>query len=869
MVALPHGNNGNGDQSVIESGRNALGQFASKQAIQQAAIRLQQQYQQAIGKSGEKIQAVNAKLQEQRKIQRDLFASYRKHFDKQQKAFDKGQRQRQKQQDKQVKAQVKQIQSLAKMQTKARKSEIAEMRKQFRTQTQIMRRQVADYRKLAREKIRAARAGASRSGGLRGGLGLGVGLGIGAGVTGLAYGAYARTKALVNDQLKAALSLGPDIVARIRGQLPPGLAESQALRAVGAVAATGPQARFGMDDKMLGVLLDLRGQLKSFGSLADEMLADVVKSFGMETDRMRAFFSTAQQQGIRSALSQYVTPSQADEFTTLRNALQIRELQGQGQLDPLLQAAMEVKEAFAELDAQIDKLIMQLAQEFGPALADLVKKIAEFVGRVDLSKIDLKKWAMIAGGGYLGLKLAPALLRGGGKLLPAAGRGAGALLANPIGAGVAIGVGSSLAIDELGYNPFGADKQRRAGNYGYGAVSWYKHSKDMQAEQEQRGKALAAQYAQQAATAKTELARVKALRDQLTSEIGAIPNAWGGGYSDDNRVKLERLQAQRESYNRRYLELKKQHDEIAQAAEAAERKENSLWNKIKRGAAAASEKVKQYAQQVKAAKEAEAFRQAQDRAREAEQIRARAGLAGTETDIARARYEYARMSVFGTIGAIPELNDLNDTLEKEIGKLRKVQESIDQSTTEGLTEWNRIEGQILRLRTEQKRNFIDLDRALIEGVVGQAFGASGSFQKIIVNHERNLGKALYKGLINPDVSPRVGRVPVPGDMLRMPVRIQDLLPSELRYYNDQSSALNMPSYSRSAEVLQRAETQEAEEKKARLRSKVDGHKASADTIASGADKIAQDLSAWGREVSGMVVNEDFPRSTYPKRPRTL
>jgi len=184
------------------------------------------------------------------------------------------------------------------------------------------------------------------------------------------------------------------------------------------------------------------------------------------------------------------------------------------------------------------------------------------------------------------------------------------------------------------------------------------------------------------------------------------------------------------------------------------------------------------------------LRRLQDMAAQRQGLELNAGVAESETELARLRLQYMSTTPLGMIGALPELNQLNDTIREEMKRLQDLLGSIDTSTQKGVIESNQIKASILKLSTEERANMMMLSRAMLDSMIAESFGA-GRFEKILITTTQNLAQGLEKHVISPNIDRAFvgsltpsGQQPVkPQDVLnqmreRMPVKAINMLGSQ-------------------------------------------------------------------------------------------
>jgi hypothetical protein len=150
----------------------------------------------------------------------------------------------------------------------------------------------------------------------------------------------------------------------------------------------------------------------------------------------------------------------------------------------------------------------------------------------------------------------------------------------------------------------------------------------------------------------------------------------------------------------------------------------------------------------------------------------KAELQGSSTDLARQEYQLKSISPFGTFGALPELKNLWGKIQAEIETQTKLLGNIDTSTDKGQMEANKVKGSINQLRIEEKSSKVEFYRAMIDSVIGSAFGSNRAFSKILIDGTQNLGVGLERNMIRKDLSFVTGSLE---NAQRQPVRMESLL----------------------------------------------------------------------------------------------
>jgi hypothetical protein len=116
-------------------------------------------------------------------------------------------------------------------------------------------------------------------------------------------------------------------------------------------------------------------------------------------------------------------------------------------------------------------------------------------------------------------------------------------------------------------------------------------------------------------------------------------------------------------------------------------------------------------------------------------------------NILRLQYQVQSTTPIGVIGALDSLRDLQRGLAQEIERIReRITELREKGSDEALREARKLEQTVLGLELELRQLRLQAMQALLDSVVQQAFNM-GSFEKILITQNQNLGLALEKGLI--------------------------------------------------------------------------------------------------------------------------
>lgn len=195
---------------------------------------------------------------------------------------------------------------------------------------------------------------------------------------------------------------------------------------------------------------------------------------------------------------------------------------------------------------------------------------------------------------------------------------------------------------------------------------------------------------------------------------------------------------------------------------------HSYWDTVKNAAQDAMKSANQWADYLAKANEELRVATMTAKAARLDQSKLKSEEAGSYSDLARSTRDLAAMTALGPMGAIPEIKELNATIEREIGKLHDVLGNISETDEKGIIEANKIRTQIVGLRAEERQNLMDLQQSIVDGYVGMALGSVGRFEKIIISGQKNIAAGLEKGLI-PEGMPGLGNLQSMGLMPIHPV----------------------------------------------------------------------------------------------------
>ena len=681
--------------------------------------------------------------------------------------------------DKTLKRQEKLWKEINKIQTQATKTQ-KRIKSSVKDTQDAYRKSSHSVRRHARETKAATRANAAFSASF---------LKI-ASVSAVAFAAWRKFQSIGEAQLKAALALGPGVIQRVEA-LGLDLSERAGLRTLGGVAAIGPQQRYGLgDNRVIEALLRIQESIKGVGEdLSSSLVVDLVKSFGADRRRFTEFVGVVNTQGIELALKRYATPSNIETVDSILNALQMTQQSEAGTLDPILQVLIGLKKTTETLDRTFEKLVTTLTAELQPALSALAEYTERLPALLDASFDTLKGWgispSMALGVGAGAALLGPSLLRGGAGFTARGGgavmRGAGALVSNPIGAGVVIGTGAALAIDHLTHEE---------SLYEIWTMVQDAHERAEKARQQ-----FVSLVERNVATAQTDLERLVAERQSVDVAVGKVyeehqlsllAQFWGyDEYAPEADKQAEALRQQREQLTAQIEAIRKTEQEIGQTQTQTQKSASTLFDVIRTKAIEAAEKgiayLREQYERLQAAIADANLEAARQRAAVAGELALTASERATVTELRRLQLQFSGMTPFGKIASARETKALVDAIAAEIATLEKQLANIDRNTAEGRSEANKLNAQIMRLRIEERQARYDLQRAFVDAEIGKYLHTGiGHFEKIIIDHTRNVARGLEVGILRPDIPHITGKVgPEAADLSHRP---QDALSVAMRSY---------------------------------------------------------------------------------------
>lgn len=645
------------------------------------------------------------------------------------------------------------------------------------------------------------------------------------GIGGLGFLATRRIREIANQRFNLALMGGADQIRLIQ-QLTGGRGTTHSIDLAARFQAQSPYARFGLGDQSLKGLVSLQRKLEGVGAdMANDLILGVTQS--LEPDRLRSFLQAAGAGDVRRALMGAATGGNIEAVTSALNALQIGELKGTGQLDPMLEEASRFRESAQRIEDAFDRLATKVASDLLPVIEDLtggLEKVAGWIGKLSTGEL-LGLGAGIYGAGkILDVGLTALMLRGlgfgrggakGFRMPPASpgfpprgfpgGGGFGIPGMRPALPGGQPMLPGRFAPKGLGPSGFPVISPLRlpaGGLVGYGlaagaaAASLATLDESYGVKQDER-KALEAIQSSMSdrrlvdvarknrASATSDLDRLRAKRQEIDAMLLAMPAGGikptdSGIFSRDNITagfsKYLGLTPDLPQVNPAQIDrLRQQRADISRQIKALQSSPggsgiSDIFAGIKTGfdkAASAAGRFKTGLDNVIESLGEANVRRLQEQAARMRPLQLAAGEASARTQLSRLDFESASASIFGPIGGFSEFKNLQVQLNQEIESLTEVMHNIDTNTAEGRIEAMQLNAQIKSLRLESKQRSIQMTQAMLDGVVSQAFNA-GRFSKIIFNQSQNLRKGLDLQAITPHFPQITGSLKPSG---RRPTRL--------------------------------------------------------------------------------------------------
>jgi len=396
------------DNINIETGRDDKGRFASKDAIQQAALKHIQALNRQHDKTKSKVIQTTGAIKTQDKIITKLL----KNFDKANKNSFKHLAKYQKQ--------------FAKQQKNDLKTHIKALNKSNKQSLQHVQKMQRQYQRLAREKIKASKVNMRG-----GGLGIG-GFGMGSVIsTAAIYGAFRKLMNTSTPFLQAEINARGSAI-HIKNAMLGNVAGSKAAGLVSAYQSMGAAQMFNTSPDAIKGLLRLQSELArgAGADIATQLVQDLTASYGNATDSLNRFLeASAHGRNIQEVLKSFASGRNITETTRALNALSIAQDSLAGKNDPLVESNIKITQSLDKLDAKIENIINQLTKKLIPAIetiTNLVDKMSPETLALLGGGAMLAPGLLSVGGGYLGGKLATRGLLSGAKLAGGAGLGLGA-----------------------------------------------------------------------------------------------------------------------------------------------------------------------------------------------------------------------------------------------------------------------------------------------------------------------------------------------------------------------------------------------------------------------------------------------------------
>lgn len=526
-------------------------------------------------------------------------------------------------------------------------------------------------------------------------------------------------------------------------------------------------ARFGIGNNASKSLLAIQKALSGVGATAaNNLILQVTKD--LENSKLRQVLDTAAGGNVRRALLMSANQQNIGAVSDALNAFDFtRDMQTQPEkVDPLLKQASDIITGMDAAVVKFDDTVSNLAAWF--AKLSTGQQIGVGVGGVvgTLTAWEVGKYAI--GRGVRSIF---------GRGIPGVPPG---VPGSPVGAppGFPVwnipGTRPMLPAPSLRTipRPFSWGMPVTGGVLGYGlpaaaaAGSIYTAGKSYQTrqakldaleaiEKSMGDRRLFSVAALNKSNANTELEKLIAKRQEISamllsnsqSDVGQ--KGWLGRtlgfYADAPEVN----QRQTEKLRALYADIQKRIQDLKKVETTGE---NSRWTDwiregLEKAKDAASKFKTGFDDLVQKGLEANVKRLQQQAAR-MQQLELTATEQSALTQLSRLDFDIARTTPFGTVGAFGEWRDLQVQLNREIESLTDVMKNIDQSTQQGRIEAARLNAQVKSLRLEERQRQLEMTRALLDGVISQAFNA-GKFSKIIFTQDQNLRAGLQIGAVRP------------------------------------------------------------------------------------------------------------------------
>lgn len=577
---------------------------------------------------------------------------------------------------------------------------------------------------------------------------------------------YRRTVDLVQTRMHGALTLGPGMIARLPGM------DTNQMRLLGGIVGKSPALRFGATTGQLGAIVSMEKVMKPFGEAGREMIGDYLKTFGDDSRRMFQFLDTVASRGLDSALKRFVSNQNIMETVSLQNALQMKQEEKAGSLDPVLKSTMEVTAAMEQLDAALDKAIESGIKALEPALTGLADKATRAADA--LSKMSPGNQALAVGAAATLPWTLPWLVKGAGKLIGggavgaagAAAGGGGMAIPTIVGFGAPGGVAAAggLAAGWLALPLI----EGVVGGAAIGYQSYRLHQeRQLLAERQAEVGGMQGAWARSVGKMPTDTARQKLLveRQKLMlaiSSTGAqgeqtgfwhtVRGAFGLGgdqYSNETLQRIEGYRAKVRDINAQIAQLDQQHKTAAGSG-------SSSFSRL-------LETAKEYAQKGLGAIK-EGWNKVLDKAGEAREAQIKANAAAmpqatlsaatraSMTQVSRMEMELASQMIpgLGRLGAVPQMNAFLRDVDKQIEALQHKLSLIVENTDASKIEANGIRSEIIALQMEAVQTRHSLIQAVLDSSIQAAF-SSGRFSKTIITKDYGILRGMKKGMVAPNI----------------------------------------------------------------------------------------------------------------------
>ena len=541
------------------------------------------------------------------------------------------------------------------------------------------------------------------------------------------------------------------------------------LQTVTAVQRQGPFARFrvGRDPEAMRGIAQMTEQLAPLGrQMSSELISSLTAA--MEPRQLQGFLRQAGAGDLRGALLGAATGQNVEQVTSVLNALDMVK----NRTDPLVESALKLQSAQDRLADLFEKAVDVLASKVVPAVERLAEVIGEWLDRLpDLKVPEFRVPSLKLPGTY------QASVDTDDGFIKQAAKDT----AKP--RNVARIAAQAMSVQNARMIVSGAMEQaakRVLLPLGVALDAWTIGEGVYQTVQLVREKRQAAKAAEQVENTRREtearglvgmqsqdtLTHLKGERDYVRSQIGR----------GDEAFEPEQFEALRDRYGelskRVFAMLNPPQTETAEQAEQVKRASIDLgkvWASLRDKAIEAAqqgiEKLREKIDELRTSAQNSRLEQLQQQAARLQEL----SLTGLEksivSELRKLQLEYRSMTPYGRLLTVDDTRRYMDALREQVATLEEKLTNIDESTQTGAVEGNRIRAEILRLRIQSRQASIDLQKAIIDNVIQQAFGA-GAFEKIIYSQDKNVAAALEKGVFTDKYPHVTGSLDV--DMTRRP-----------------------------------------------------------------------------------------------------